>query len=148
MVALPFCQIELIGRKPKPAAYPKQLNTLGDHIRAKRLDLKMLQSEIARVIGVSELMICHWETQRYQPGTRFLPKIINFLGYAPYQTPRSIGDWLRQVRSCLGMSQQLFAFTVGLDESTIADWERGDRLPMPKVFSRIHTFLRSFQSED
>jgi hypothetical protein len=41
MAALPFCHTELRASKPKPSHYPKQLNTLGDHIRTRRLDLRL-----------------------------------------------------------------------------------------------------------
>jgi transcriptional regulator with XRE-family HTH domain len=129
MDALPFCKIILMGKRPKPREYPKQLNTLGDHIRARRLDLGMLQAEVADRIGITEIMLCHWEKQRYRPSTRFLPKIINFLGYAPYETPTSFAKWLRQVRTCLGLSQECLAAKAGVDESSIAQWERGDRQP-------------------
>jgi hypothetical protein len=45
---LPFCKIVLKAKKPASALYPKKLNTLGDHLRRKRLDLKLFQKEVAR----------------------------------------------------------------------------------------------------
>ncbi len=43
--ALPFCHAELRASKPKSFRYPTRLNTLGDHIRSRRLDLGLFQSE-------------------------------------------------------------------------------------------------------
>ena len=73
--ALPICQIELVGPKPKAQDSPKQLNTFGDHIRARRLDLGMPQTDVARLVGASKAMVAHWEKQHNQPSIRFLPKI-------------------------------------------------------------------------
>jgi len=61
MVALPFCHAELWTPKPKSLQYPKQINGLGDHIRARRLDLKLLQKQVADQIGVHEQTITGWE---------------------------------------------------------------------------------------
>jgi hypothetical protein len=43
---LPFCQITLKALKPKGSEYPKELKTFGDHLRKKRLDLRLLRKEV------------------------------------------------------------------------------------------------------
>ena len=63
--------------------YPKQLKTFGDHIRAKRLDLGLLQKDVAGIIGVSTDTITNWEKGRNQPMHWYYLKIQNFLGYSP-----------------------------------------------------------------
>jgi DNA-binding XRE family transcriptional regulator len=78
--ALPFCNVSLKAAKPLPPAYPKVLYTLGDHIRKKRLDLKLQQKEVADIIGVEEATIYNWENNRSSPAIRYLPKIREFLG--------------------------------------------------------------------
>ena len=79
MVALPFCQITLQAQKPPSPAYPKELKTLGDHLRKRRLDLKLLQKEVAQKLGVNQDTICNWENNRTSPTLRFIPKIVEFL---------------------------------------------------------------------
>ena len=79
--ALPFCHVSLKGPKPSPSAYPKILKTLGDHIRKKRLDLGLLQKEVAERIGVGKTTIYNWEKNRTTPASRFRRRIIQFLGY-------------------------------------------------------------------
>ncbi len=59
-VALPFCQITLKTQKPLPSAYPQTPKTLGDHLRKKRLDLKLLQKEVAQRLGVGESTVYNW----------------------------------------------------------------------------------------
>ena len=56
-VALPFCKIELKAPKPLyPIGYPQILKTLGDHIRKKRLDLGLLQRDVAKMIDTTDLL--------------------------------------------------------------------------------------------
>ena len=52
-----FCHSEIRALKPKPSQYPKQINSLGDHIRKRRLDLNLLQKQVGNQIGVHELTI-------------------------------------------------------------------------------------------
>jgi transcriptional regulator with XRE-family HTH domain len=47
-----------------PVHYPKEINTLGDHIRKHCLDLKLLQRHVAEQIGVHEQTIAGWERNR------------------------------------------------------------------------------------
>jgi uncharacterized membrane protein len=76
---LPFCHVRLSARKPKPEAYPAALLTYGDHLRAKRLDLGLLQKQAAERIGVDETSVYNWESNRVQPAVRFIAGIIRFL---------------------------------------------------------------------
>ena len=54
---------------------------MGDHLRKRRLDLGLLQREVAEQIGVDAMTICNWEKQRTVPEIRCMPRIIEFLGY-------------------------------------------------------------------
>lgn len=81
MVALRTHSFVLKAQKPKHVDYPKELLTIGDHIRAKRLDLGLLQKDVAKIIGVCEDTITYWEMNRTKPYKRFMPSIDTFLGY-------------------------------------------------------------------
>jgi hypothetical protein len=52
---LPFCHFEARAARTKSERYPNELNTLGDHIRARRIDHGIYQSSVATLIGVHEL---------------------------------------------------------------------------------------------
>jgi transcriptional regulator with XRE-family HTH domain len=52
------------------------LKTLGDHIRKRRLDLGLLQREVAAKLSVTESTIWNWESNTTDPALRLLPAII------------------------------------------------------------------------
>jgi len=80
---LPFCHIEFRAVRPKPDRYPNALNTLGDRIRARRIDLGLFQSQAAERIGVHEQTVTNWERKATQPPIQYIPAIIRFIGYDP-----------------------------------------------------------------
>jgi DNA-binding XRE family transcriptional regulator len=84
-VALPFLKITLNAPKPKPANYPANPKTLGEHIRKKRMDLGLLQRELAEIIGVNAYTIHNWECSHSRPQTLLIPKVIKFLNHNPYK---------------------------------------------------------------
>jgi len=69
------------------------LRTLGDHLRKRRLDLGLLQCEVAQRLQVNQMTISNWETNRTSPQRRFIPRIISLLGYNPHDTqPATLGN--------------------------------------------------------
>ena len=94
-VALPFCQITLTAQKP--LKIPKNLKTLGDHIRKHRIEIGLFQKDVACILGVDECSIYHWENNRCEPQLRYLPRIIKFLGYEPeIFTGETLGERLKR----------------------------------------------------
>ena len=133
--------IRLKSLKPKEKAYPNDIRTLGDHLRGRRLDLGLLQRDVAAESGVSAATVKNWETNRAEPETRYLPAIIDFLGHCPYTTTPSFREWLRQCRTSLGLSQETLASELRIDESTIAGWERGDHRPTKSRLESLRGFF-------
>jgi transcriptional regulator with XRE-family HTH domain len=140
---LPFCHREFRAAKPKCAYYPKQINSLGDHIRARRLDLKLLQGQVAEEVGVHEMTITGWESNATVPEVRYMPAIIRFLGYNPLPPANSLPERLAAARRRLGLSQRKMAAKLGVDPSTLMGWEAGRHQPTGKSLGLI---TRVFQS--
>jgi transcriptional regulator with XRE-family HTH domain len=138
---LPFQKIRLTARKPKDSVYPKELKTLGDQLRKRRLDLGLLQREVARILGVDVDSVGHWETGRSQPKVPTLPRIIDFLGYLPNEPVTTFAGTLRTARRSAGLSQENLAHWAGIDESTIAKWERGETLPVAATVERLRRYF-------
>lgn len=139
--ALPFCHTILKAPKPTPPSYPKTLKSLGDHIRKRRLDLGLLQEQVARQIGVDATTIHNWERHRNSPHLPAIPKIIEFLGYAPCHTAKTLPEKVKSCRRLLGLTQKQMAKMIGIDPGTLAKFERGMGTPMETTLERIKGFL-------
>lgn len=85
----------------------------------------------------------NWELGHTSPETKCLPAIHDFLGYQPFEAGTTFAENLRYCRRSAGLSQEQLAQRTGLDESTIAKWERGDNLPMPGNLDRLRAFFQS-----
>jgi len=133
--------IRLSARKSTAPSYPSDLRTLGDHLRRKRLDLGLLQRELAQQLGIAEASIWQWENNRTKPKIHLIPGIYDFLGYAPYEVPAQFADWLRQVRMGLGLSRRKLAAKLGMDVTTIDRWERGRGQPTADPRARLRRLL-------
>jgi transcriptional regulator with XRE-family HTH domain len=127
--ALPYCRTELTVPRPWLSAYPKQVNSIGDHIRKRRLDLGLLQKQAAELIGVDKDTICNWEGQRKHPALSAMPAIARFLGYDPSPVAETLGGRLVRYRVSLGITQEELAVRLGVNACTLARWERGQRQP-------------------
>jgi DNA-binding XRE family transcriptional regulator len=79
--ALPFCHWVIRAKKPKDIAYPKTLVTLGDQLRARRLDLALFQRDLAAILGVTEDTICYWENNLVKPSPKAKRRVEQFLNF-------------------------------------------------------------------
>jgi transcriptional regulator with XRE-family HTH domain len=135
---LPFCKVALRAEKPVSVNYPKELKTLGNHLRKKRLDLKLLQKEVAKKLGTTPCTVRNWETNKSNPSLAFIPTIVQFLGYVPYDTSNQDFGKKIAVRRCfLGLRQKDLARLIGVDPSTIKHWEKGEHRPEKRLLKRL-----------
>lgn len=142
--ALPFCHVRLTAPTPPPHAYPRELKTLGDHLRKKRLDLGLYQQDVALRLGVSEASVWGWENGHSSPRLDLFPRILHFLGYVPEDIHNlSLGERIVATRRALGIRQEDLAQQLGVDPSTLARWERGKGKPLPASKRRVEEFLNS-----
>ena len=139
--ASPFCHVRLSGPKPQQKAYPKHLKTLGDHLRKRRLDLGLLQKEVAEQLGVDTASIVNWESNEVQPMVHCLPGIFAFLGHNPLPEADDLIGKLKRLRGTLGLTQEKLAQKLGIDESTVAGWERGENTPVGSYRKLLEDFV-------
>jgi transcriptional regulator with XRE-family HTH domain len=142
MDALPCCHPALIARKPKDSAYPTELETVGDPVRARRLHLGLYQRDVAKRIGVTTDTITNWRKNRSNPTLRSWPSVIGFLGYDPRPAGLTIGEQLCRHRQGLGLSRAEAARIMGVDPSTLSTWELGERVPQGRYLRAVWRFLR------
>jgi len=106
------------------------------------MDRGLWQEYVATELGVSVATICNWEGNHTSVATRFLPKVVAFLGYDPRQESGQLGDRIRMQRERQGLSQVALAEKLGLNTSTVVAWERGRvRKLFPKVRRRFEEYV-------
>jgi transcriptional regulator with XRE-family HTH domain len=103
-----------VAQKQRKSAYPTKVRTIGDNLRTRRLDLGLLQRDVALRLGVSKSAGENWERGRTEPELRFLPAIIGFLGYDPRPVPETVGARVRHEREGQGLSQKEMARRMGI----------------------------------
>jgi transcriptional regulator with XRE-family HTH domain len=141
--ALPFCHAHLKGPRPLPPSYPQVLATIGDHLRKRRLDLGLLQRELADSLGVTESTVTNWELNRTTPALRFLPRIITLLGFDPRPAGTTLAAELMSYRTGRGLSQEAAARLLAIDPGTLSRWERATRRPSQALLDRLQALLRT-----
>jgi transcriptional regulator with XRE-family HTH domain len=141
---LPFCHLRLTAKKPVNKGYPRELKTIGDHIRKHRLDRGLQQNQVALLICVDKTTIMNWERGHRTPALRHIPEIIRFLGYLPFAVGDSLPERLRSYRRVHGISRKKLARMLKVDEATPWRWETARRTPEGDYARRVRAlFARS-----
>ena len=96
---------------------------MGDHIKKRRLDLKLSRRQAAARIGITKSTLWDWENNRSTPAIHTFPKVIAFLGYDPCPAPETEGERIAAKRRQLGLSRKGLARMLGIDQETVARWE-------------------------
>ena len=128
----------------RPPGYPDQLNTLGDHLRAVRINRKQRQKDVAIIVGVNAATILNWELNRTEVTTRYFPKVMQYLGYCPLPKAmgtRSLGALVRLHRVYRGLSLREAAQEIGADPGALSAWECGHRIPSLKSQAKMRVFI-------
>lgn len=115
---------------------------MGDHLRKARLDRGLLQTQVAEQLGVNTQTVTNWELGHTPPDLPFIPKIIQFLGYTPWDgKPQSPGVRLKAYRWTRGLTQEEMAQRLGVDPGTLGRCERetgsSDILPKRKITAQF-----------
>jgi transcriptional regulator with XRE-family HTH domain len=164
-VALPCCdrrvripRAKYLPSRNRGIAVPKAPTTIGGHLRKRRLQLKILQSEAARLLEVSTVTLSRWERDMVYPTWPLQPRVVGYLGYDPFTNPElgmpkgnethvvaflashepnSIVVALRKRRLELRKNQKEFAKELGVSDKTLRGWELGRRSPCRNLRQRL-----------
>jgi transcriptional regulator with XRE-family HTH domain len=136
---LPFCHITLRAKKPvSREKYPDFCRTWGDWIKVRRLDLKLTKRQLSLKLNVSDLTIYLWEKNRIKPSLAQIPKIIEFLGRDPFEKKtENLGERIREYRRVHGLTQKKLAEQLGVDQTALAAWERGENKPSKRFCDKL-----------
>ena len=118
-------------------------STIGEKLYNRRLELGLLQSEMAKIFDVCSDTITNWENNRGGPQIQLYPKIIRFLEYLPIKIDIStLGGRIKEYRYLNGLSQEQLAYQLGVNESTIFHYENGKHKPTTKTARKIISLLK------
>ena len=73
MVALAFWNVEFSFKNPFYRRFDKEVKTIGDHVRKRRIELGLFQKAVALKLKVSEDAVTYWENNRAIPMIHFSP---------------------------------------------------------------------------
>lgn len=136
--ALPFSRFNTSVPKPLGNKYISAPQTLGNKIRNRRLELGLLQKDLAVILNTVEESIYRWETNRNLPEMKYMPNIIDFLGYFPFEIDTStLGGQIKKYRYYHGLSQEELAKLLEINESTIFHYEKRSHKPTPNILKRM-----------
>ncbi|MEE1947261.1 transcriptional regulator [Pedobacter sp. KR3-3] len=125
-----------------PISYPEIPVSIGDHIRKKRMDLKLFQKDVAKICGVTEDCITNWEKNRCTPQIQFFPIIIKFLGYLPFEVDNTtFPGRLKAYRLTNGLSQRQLGKVLCVEGSVICSWESGALQPCNENLKKVNDIL-------
>lgn len=69
---------------------------------------------------------------------KFIPKLINFIGYIHYDVLKlSFGERIKTIRQSLGMTGRELAKELGIHPDTLFSWEKGEHKPTRKLKKRL-----------
>nr|WP_317166116.1 helix-turn-helix transcriptional regulator [Sphingobacterium sp. SGL-16] len=126
MPVLPCLRQERQFSKPTAVFIPETPSFLGEHIRKKRIEKGLFQTDLARLFNVTHDCITYWENNRSKPQVQHYPDIIEFLGYFPFELDISTFEGkIKAYRYINGLSQKNFAKNMGIDPATVTRWEEG-----------------------
>jgi transcriptional regulator with XRE-family HTH domain len=138
---LPFCHLTLNVERSDSYEKLADCETLGDHLKRRRLMLGLRQIDVAPILGVDSFTLANWEKGATHPAVRCYPAIMDFLGYCPFQQTLTFGDRLRLHRTHRGLSHRDLARLAGVDPASISRWETGDRRPWKHLLDRLRVAL-------
>lgn len=71
-------------------------------------------------------------------------KITEFLGRDPFEKEtENLGERIREYRRVHVLTQKMLAEQLGVDQTTLAGWERGEHRPTNRLFEKLETYLSS-----
>jgi DNA-binding transcriptional regulator YiaG len=131
--ALPFNDLRNTLRTPIKG-YIETPTKLGDRIRNRRIELQFTIQQLARLLKVTEEAVVYWEYNRGKPKVYNYPKLIEVLGFLPFNVDTStLGGKIIAYRYTKGLSRKKLSQLLGVDESTLRNWEANTHIPCQKI---------------
>lgn len=133
-----------MARSERPWGAPSDRRVWGYYIKKKRSQRGLRVGAVAARIGCGTSTLKHWEAQAEVPQPRYVPAIVNFIGFVPwartpYQPTR--GEAAGAARELQGLTQQGLAQRSGVSTWTISKLETNAGRVMSGMIERIEQTL-------
>lgn len=145
---LPICHFTLKAsktalrlRKLVQMGFTMKPETLGQHLRSRRLALNLTQAQAAHHLNTLREQYDRWERDEVAPEISMWPRLIHFLGYYPAEC-QSPADWVLRARRTLGLTQFAIGRKVGIIAENIRKWEHGKAEPPQDLLHRFQEMGR------
>ena len=109
-----------------------ELNVQPDHVH--------LLVKIIPKVSITESSIWNWE-HGTDPELHYIPKLIEFLGYIPFDCPDDTVGRLAWYKRAMGMNLDNLGEAMGRDPEQLSDWLSGRHYPFRKNREKIERFL-------
>lgn len=112
--------------------------SLGQHLRSKRLLLNLTQAQVAKELGTIREQYERWERDEITPIASFWPRLVRYFGKYPLavDTP---ADWLLKARRVNGLSQYALGRKITAIAKIVRKWEHGQAEPPAPMLAKIQT---------
>jgi len=78
---------------------------MGEHLRNRRIEKRLFQGDLAKLLRVDRMTIQNWERGIWSPAIQYLPRLFEFLGYDPEPLPAELDRKVAFARRRLGLTQ-------------------------------------------
>lgn len=120
--------------------------TLGDHLRKVRIQRKLSQPQVAKMINVSDETILSWEKNNTEPTPKDASKIIKFLGYFPFEWENeSLSTKVRYARMVSGQTLRQMGKDIVVDASTMYKIFKNTSTPKMGTMKKITGYIQKYQ---
>jgi DNA-binding XRE family transcriptional regulator len=138
-LAVPYSELNATVPLPDKRPFPKELYTVGNHIKHTRLSRNILIKDVIALLKIDRETLRGWELNLFEPHVSHYPLIISFLGYNPciFETA-SLAGKIKEYRYKHGLTQMQFGKLLHTDGSVVWQWESNSRLPLLKTQKILH----------
>jgi transcriptional regulator with XRE-family HTH domain len=130
-----------------PPEYPREVKTLGDHLRTCRLQRGLLQKDVASLLCVNVNTLVGWEIGRKEPKVSYIPAILEFIGYDPFPEIQNLGERLRAERRRRGLTQHQLANLLGTRQAVVSLLEIGGEVRDERVLAVVFRFVEGEEND-
>ena len=86
------CQIDVIASRLADNGKMSDPKSLGCQLRNARLQRNLRQTDVAKILDCDEMSVVNWELGHREPSVKFVPGILEIVGFDPRPQPSTMGD--------------------------------------------------------